>query len=144
MKAKINGIGEIIFCNKKIFNVIYLDTFPINLLSVKKLTQELNCDVIFSCKNVVFQDRETGTKIGEGFLENGHYLLNSKIIFCASAKIVNSDLWHKRLGHPSDKILNSILDFKNLNCSNCEICKLAKQTKLHFSLSTNKSKTPLI
>ena len=36
MKAKINGIGETIFCNKKIFNVLYLDTFPINLLPLKK------------------------------------------------------------------------------------------------------------
>jgi hypothetical protein len=65
MKAKINGIGETIFCNKKIYNVLYLETFPINLISVQKLTQELNCDVIFSCKTVIFQDRETGTKIGE-------------------------------------------------------------------------------
>ena len=66
MKDKINGVGKTIFCNKKIFNVLYLDTFLINQLSVQKLTQELNCDVIFSYKNVVFQDWETETKIGEG------------------------------------------------------------------------------
>jgi hypothetical protein len=67
MKEKINYIGEMILCNKKINNVLFLKSFPINLLSVRKLTQELNCDAIFSCKNVVFQDRVTGEKIGECF-----------------------------------------------------------------------------
>ena len=54
MKAQINGVGEIDIFNKKIHNVLYLDTFPINLISVKKLTYEFNCDVIFSYKNVIF------------------------------------------------------------------------------------------
>jgi hypothetical protein len=62
-----------------------------------------------------------------------------KINLCASAKSINIDLWHRRFGHPSDKVLNYILDCKNLNCTNCEVCKLAKQTKLPFSHSNSKS-----
>ena len=65
MKAKINGIGEINLCNKLIKNILYLETFYVNLLFINKLTQ--NCNAIFSCKNVVFQDRETEVKIGEDF-----------------------------------------------------------------------------
>ena len=59
--------------------------------------------------------------------------------FCASASSINYDRWHKRLGHPSDKILNHVLDFSNSNCINCDICKLAKQTRLPFSLSSSRS-----
>ena len=73
MKEKINYIGEIDICNKKINNVLFVKTFPINLLSVGQLTQDFNCNVVFSSKNVIFQERETGNKIFEGFLENGHY-----------------------------------------------------------------------
>ena len=50
MKAKVNGIGEINLYGKQIKNVLYLETFPVNLISINKLTQELNCNVIFSCK----------------------------------------------------------------------------------------------
>ena len=65
MKAKVNGIGEINLYDKQIKNVLYLETFPVNLISVNKLTQELNCNAIFFCKNVVFQDRKIGINIGE-------------------------------------------------------------------------------
>jgi hypothetical protein len=51
-------------------------------------------------------------------------------------------LWHRRIGHPSDNILKYIFDFKNINCSKCEVCMLGKHTKLSFSLSSCKSKKP--
>ena len=38
MKAKINGIDEINLCNKYITNVLYLETFSINLIFINKLT----------------------------------------------------------------------------------------------------------
>ena len=135
---------KLYFVTKKIFNVLFLDTFPINLLSVQKLTQELNCDVIFSCKNIVFQDRETGTKIGEGFLENGHYFLNPQNYFCASAKSIDVGLWHRRFGHPSDKILNYILDCKNLNYDNCEIVSWQNKQNFLFLIPILKAKLCLI
>jgi hypothetical protein len=51
-------------------------------------------------------------------------------------------LWHKRIGHVSDKVLKCLFDFKNLDCSGCEVYKLEKYTKLSFTLSTYKSKRP--
>ena len=41
VKAKINGIGKINLCNKQIKNVLYLETFPIDLLSINKLTKKI-------------------------------------------------------------------------------------------------------
>ena len=39
MKAYVNGVGEINLYNRQIKNVLYLDTFSINLISINKLTQ---------------------------------------------------------------------------------------------------------
>jgi hypothetical protein len=47
-------------------------------LSIKKNTQELDCNVIFSLKNITFHDRTSGEMIGEGKLENGLYILKSQ------------------------------------------------------------------
>jgi hypothetical protein len=69
-------VGIPIFFSKNIANVLYLPTFSSNLLSVSKITNDLNCNVIFSPKSVIFQDRVSGKKIGEGRLENGLYLLD--------------------------------------------------------------------
>jgi len=57
---------------------------------------------------------------------------------CASTKTIDYDVWHKRFEHPSDKVLNSLLNFPR-KCIRCDICKLTKQTRLPFSLSISKS-----
>jgi GAG-pre-integrase domain len=51
-------------------------------------------------------------------------------------------LWHKRLGHPLDKVLNRIFNYSSNTCNTCGICKMAKQAKLPFSLSTSKTHSP--
>jgi hypothetical protein len=132
MKAKINGIREINLCNKQIKNDLYLKIFPVNILSTNKLTQKLNCDAICSFKILHFKTGKQTSRLEKDFLKIDTFF-NIKLNFCASAKFVNSHLWHKRFWHPSDNILNSILDLNFLNCTNCEICKLAKQTMPHFS-----------
>jgi hypothetical protein len=43
-------------------------------------------------------------------------------------------------GHSFDKILKIMFDFFKLDCSNYEVCKLAKHTKSHFSTSSSKSR----
>ena len=53
-------------------------------------------------------------------------------------------IWHNRLGHPADQVLNILktkLDFENNNTDNvCEVCHKAKQTREPFPLSEHKSK----
>jgi hypothetical protein len=78
VKVKINGKGDYNIFSTKVNDILYVNTFTTNLLSINKLTQQLNCNVIFSKKDVIFQDRETGETIGEGSLENGLYVLKSQ------------------------------------------------------------------
>jgi GAG-pre-integrase domain len=70
--------------------------------------------------------------IGEGYLENNLYFLSrNKGIFCTQKEDLNK-LWHKRVGHPSDKTLKLMFKFSNLDCSNYETCRLAKKQSFHF------------
>jgi GAG-pre-integrase domain len=76
------------------------------------------------------------------FLENRLYYLKEETCnFLVKREEELGTLWHRRIGHPSDKILKCIVDFKKLDCSNCEVCMLEKHIKLSFPLSTCKSKT---
>jgi hypothetical protein len=53
-KVQIDGIGNYSIFSKEIKNVLYVKSFSTNLISIKKLTQELNCNVIFSSSNITF------------------------------------------------------------------------------------------
>lgn len=51
------------------------------------------------------------------------------------------DLWHQRLGHPSDKVLQS-LSFVNSSCfSNkpCKVCHQAKHSRDKFYISSSRA-----
>jgi hypothetical protein len=54
MKTKINGIREINLFSTKIKNILYIESFSTNLVSIPKLTQELNYNINFSSKIVQF------------------------------------------------------------------------------------------
>lgn len=61
------GTGRVqFFPHCPTYNALIVPSFPTQLLSVGKITNSLNCDVIFSPTSVVFQDRTTKKKIGEG------------------------------------------------------------------------------
>ena len=46
-KVPVTGIGTINLFSKNIKNVLYIQSFTTNLISVSKITQEFNCDVLF-------------------------------------------------------------------------------------------------
>jgi GAG-pre-integrase domain len=89
---------------------------------------------------MIFQDLVTKDKIGERHLKNGLYFLDSNKTSFNSRKDKNlSELWHKRVRHPSDKILNFMFDFSKDYGGKCEICKLVKYVKLPFCNSNSQS-----
>jgi hypothetical protein len=54
-KIKIKGWGMVsIFPKKFLQDVFYVENCSVNLLSISKLAKELNCEIIFKEKNVVF------------------------------------------------------------------------------------------
>ncbi|XP_070672553.1 uncharacterized protein [Malus domestica] len=88
-----NGKEEPILGNGKIrllsehtdSTALYVPSFPFQLLSIGKITKTLDRLAIFSPHTVVFQDRVTQKKIGEGFFLNGLYYLSKESNFSKSS-----------------------------------------------------------
>jgi hypothetical protein len=82
-KHKIEGWDMVsIFSKIFIQDVFHVNNCLVNLLSISKLSKDLNCEVIFKMENVIFQDLLTKEKIGKGYLENNIYFLSTnKSIF---------------------------------------------------------------
>jgi Reverse transcriptase (RNA-dependent DNA polymerase)/Integrase core domain/gag-polypeptide of LTR copia-type/GAG-pre-integrase domain len=137
-KIPTTGKGKISIFSKET-DAIVVPELKSNLLSVSKCTNNWNCNIIFTPQKVIFQDRISGKMIGEGKLSEGLYVVNS--IPSAMAAInfnsVSLNLWHSRLGHPSDYVIKHLgIDSNSVGCDSCHY---AKQHRLPFSDRLNKA-----
>ena len=119
-KTEVTHTGSVHFFDKhEIHNVLYIHQFSYNLLSISKLTKELNRFVSFYPHFCLFQDLYTGKVKGIGKEKGGLYMLLSftKPLSLSSALHSSSTfdsnlsalpdlcVWHLRLGHtPVDVI----------------------------------------
>ena len=126
-------------------NVLCVPGFTCNLLSVSKLTRDLNCAVIFLSDFCVFQDLISRRLIGVGKMRDGIYhctFQNNPVAFQVMRN-PNHSLWHLRLDHISPSRLSKISNISSGLSFNshqaCNICHCSKQTHLPFPISYNKS-----
>ncbi|CAL8998680.1 unnamed protein product [Prunus brigantina] len=136
-------------------DVLGVPTFKVDLMSVSKITEDLTCSVTFFPQWCVLQDLATRRTIGLGKQRGGLYYLaalaspnsspNKSDPSCHLAS-ASADLWHRRLGHLSSARLNfmskTLLNFPCSSNNICDICPLAKQTRLPFSNSSITSSHP--
>ncbi|KAH0675335.1 hypothetical protein KY285_023136 [Solanum tuberosum] len=89
-------------------NVLCVPEFNFNLLSMAKLTRQLNCCAIFYPDYLLLQDLFTGKVKEIGEEDSGLYILKPYQLldtgqhrsFAAASKDSDEgDVWHKRLGH---------------------------------------------
>ncbi|XP_013617922.1 PREDICTED: uncharacterized protein LOC106324508 [Brassica oleracea var. oleracea] len=120
------------------------DKFTSNLLSMRKATVDLSCQVVFRPDGVEFQDLKTGQMIGKGHVHNKFYHLQktgmsepstSRCLASTSSR-VDSTLWHARLGHPHTRALNLMLPNAVFKNDDCETCILGKHYKTVFPQSS--------
>jgi hypothetical protein len=125
-------------------DVLYVPFFPFQLLSVKRLTSSLNCEVIFSPYKVIFQDLVTKKMIGEGFHLHGLYYFTpdsqiSKGFQAMSTPVSEHLLWHHCLAHPSAAVFNNISPVLPKGTLDCEICHFSKSSRLPFKSSVTQT-----
>ncbi|KAK8923598.1 hypothetical protein KSP39_PZI019101 [Platanthera zijinensis] len=77
-------------------SILHVPGSPFNLLSVSRLTHDLDCCITFSPSSFLMQDRRTRSTIGMGQLLNGLYILEIPPITLSAFSTVD---WHRRLGH---------------------------------------------
>ncbi|KAJ4700914.1 Retrovirus-related Pol polyprotein from transposon TNT 1-94 [Melia azedarach] len=138
--------------------VLYVPNLSCNLLSISKLTQDMNCVTKFFPTYCEFQEMESGKTIGCAWAYDGLYIINNKSA-SGQAQNVSSDLvsvrqsrnheimlWHFRLGHPSFPYLKmlfpSLFKDTNLELLHCEVCQLSKQSRVSYSPQSYQSTVP--
>ena len=91
---------------------LHVPNLSYNLLSISKLTRDLNCVAKFSSTSVVFQDLASGRTIGSACECEGLYHFDECEVVQGQVVVVGSNvlfiyfyheimLWHYRLGQPS-------------------------------------------
>ena len=149
--AEITFTGSIQFDKSfQLNNVLCVPSFKVNLMSVGKTTEDLHCSITFFPSWCILQDLATRMMIGVGKRRNDLYYLVALASTPSSSSfscnlIISSNLWHRRLGHPSSSRLqflsNNLIKFNFDSNHKCDVCPLAKQTRLPFpssSISTTK------
>nr|KYP72091.1 Retrovirus-related Pol polyprotein from transposon TNT 1-94 [Cajanus cajan] len=159
-----NGQSVPIYCSGNIVlessivlkDVLHVPQLANNLISVQKLTKDLNCSVTFFSTHCVFQDLTTGKTILTTKEQSGLYLFESddqnktKIISqqATSETWANSQIWlhHKRLGHLSFNLMKSLFSHlftrESVESFNCDICQLSKHHRASYPISNRKSTSP--
>ena len=113
--------------------VIYVPDSHFNLISINKLTHDLNYLITFSDNSVTLQDRSTRKTIGIGCEFQGLFHLSSPSSSTACTSMDTSLLIHSRIGHPNiSKFWVMVPRFSSLSSIECESCQLGKHTRVPF------------
>ena len=153
--SKVMGKGSVVISKDIVLkDVLYVPKLDCNLLSISKLTKDLNCVTKFHPYLCEFQALDSGKRIGNAKECAGLYLLqvdDSKRKPEKSACVVVSPkeeavmLWHYRLGHPNflylKKMFPSIFN-KSPNFFHCEICEMSKHTRNTYPVQSYKPSHP--
>lgn len=67
------GEGDISTGGLKLKTFLYVPNLKCNLLSVSKLTQDMDCIITFLPSHCIFQDRSSGKMIGSAKENDGLY-----------------------------------------------------------------------
>ena len=117
--------------NKKIFflkNTLCMPNISKNLISVHHFTLQNNVYIEFHPYYFLVKDKYLRVILARGLCEDGVYIFPDKLMASSYPMVANVherislDGWHKRLGHPSLKIVQQIVNgfslpvIPNKNC----------------------------
>ena len=134
-------VGSICFSDKiTLTRALYVPNLHCNLLLVSQLIDDLYCIVQFNAYMWAIHDK-TKDLIGTGARRDGlYYFSKSDLVHHVSAIAAKSDLelWHRRMGHPSEKVVK-LLPTVNSKDKGFEVCMRAKHPRDRFPSSDNKA-----
>lgn len=142
-------VGMIILTDQiQLHNVLHVLDFHFNLISVKRLCKDLECQLVFTHDKCFLQDllmKRSQMLLGKE--DAGLYRIeaqNKQVNKVCCSAIAEAQKWHLRMGHmPFDNLKFVCPQLENF-CSKsvlCQICPAAKQSRISFPDSTIKSTT---
>lgn len=127
-----------------ISNVLYIPSFKFKILSVSSLASTHSISALFHTNSCILQDLNKKVIGTAKRIENLYILESFTVDNSLCSNVVSMDLWHTRLGHPSNRIKSLFPSLNNTDVQYdvCHICPLAKQKKLPFILNPKLSTAP--
>jgi hypothetical protein len=141
----------------KLSSVLHVPAFPVNLVSLSALVDQLDCRIIIDKRNCVIQERRTGRNLGTATRCSGLWYMDREGIKDALCTMLVSTmeekeatvmLLHCRLGHLSfDKIYKA---FPNVMCGVdksklfCDACEFAKHIRTSYISRGIRSVSPFV
>jgi len=145
-------------------NVLHVPDFKFNLISISCLIKTLACSANFYVDCCLIQELSQGLMIVKGRVFHNLYILETANQFLSasspassyasspatcsfSGSVIDGNVWHQRLGHPSSLVLQklvSVIPALQSFTSSCSICPLAKQRRLAYISHNNLALTLLI
>nr|GMC80237.1 Retrovirus-related Pol polyprotein from transposon TNT 1-94 [Ipomoea batatas] len=123
--------------------VLYVPSLSCNLISVSQLNDDMQSSVHFNSYMCAIQD-QSREMIGTGVRRDGLYYFkgtDSVQHLTVNGVTTSFDLWHQRMGHPSEKVMKLLPSVgtaaRSFNKA-CEVCFRAKQPREKFPLSNNR------
>ncbi|KAJ9565309.1 hypothetical protein OSB04_001275 [Centaurea solstitialis] len=133
-------------------NVCLVPNIIKNLISVRRFTKDNLVSIEFDPYGFCVKDLRTGINLmrcnSDGDLYPLPISVKSKVPTESAFLSVTSSVWHARLGHLGDNILNKLRSDRLITCSSvssscvCKSCQLGKQDKLPFFNSMSNSIAP--
>ncbi|CAL8992400.1 unnamed protein product [Prunus brigantina] len=127
----------------RLFDVLHVPSLHKNLLSIAQFTQDSLVSITFFPWGYIIRDLKTGVVLFQGPCKDGLYPIFLQLLSTSPTALTtivsSSSLWHRRLGHPSNKVLGTLVSQSLLGSSfrlpreHCKHCALAKSIRLSFS-----------
>ncbi|XP_024965979.1 uncharacterized protein LOC112506192 [Cynara cardunculus var. scolymus] len=133
-----SGASKHIFRDiKRFINSRAVSNFFVTLPTNESVRVKLIGDVVVNDSLLLRDEKKINKIIGKVDQCQGLYVLEEdKKVAINQVFAVSLDVWHQRIGHPSNRtllVIKSLLNVKtSLQESNCTICPLSKQKRLPF------------
>jgi histone deacetylase 1/2 len=137
-------------------NILHVPNIHKDLLSVYRLVSDNYVFVEFHRDFFCVKDKATRKLLLLGRSKGGLYPVpfsrasSSLFRHALSSTKTTSAQWHQRLGHPTNKIVQTLVRNNNLSCSSsdnivlvCDACQRAKSHQLSYTASHRVSTMPL-
>jgi histone deacetylase 1/2 len=150
--SQINGSSRPLLLN----NILRVPNMSKNLLCVHKLLRDNNAYAKIFPFHFYIKDQARKALLLRGRCQDSLYPVPSNVISSSSPRrlgltssTLSAESWHRRLGHPSNKVIESVIRSNKIACalpsqsSVCDSCQRAKVHQLSYARSSHVTSSTL-